>query len=120
LSFEEKFEPEIEIFPDRLLSSETAEKLIARLRRIKNVVGVFVHGMSYYNSDEFAVSRIIVRVAKQEYVDEVAERIKEVCRSMLPFSFKLRVGRFTKTRPTVSDYLRADALRKILEEEREE
>jgi len=38
--------------------------------------------------------------------DSEIEKIEEICKSLFPFGYDLKVGKFTRTRPTVTDYIK--------------
>ncbi len=123
--------PEILIFPARLLKAETAEKLLNRLYSITNVNHITVSGEdlpAVLNSGpgtgqpndhperrkitvkgaevelRLLVGRIFVEINDIDNVPKAVEDIEEVCKELLPFGFNLEVGRYSKFRPTVTDY----------------
>lgn len=123
--------PEIQIFPSRLLSAASTEKLLNRLRKIEHVRQINVHGESLPEKVTYGpatgievhhperrvidvdgeqmelkvqVGRVLVEVDDIDHVQEVLEKIEEVCEEILPFDFYLEVGRYSKFRPTVTDY----------------
>lgn len=123
--------PEILIFPARLLKAETTEKLLNSVYEVPHVRHVTVSGESLpekLNSGEgrglpnvhlerrsimvkgsevelrLLVGRIFVEIEDMEYVDEAMEKIEEICKELLPFGFSLEVGRYSKFKPTVTDY----------------
>lgn len=123
--------PEIQIFPERLLSADTTEKLLRRLRQIKDVRQINVHGETLPNKVKYGpgtgldvnhperkkiqvedeemelrvqVGRVFVEVNDIDNVQPVLEEVEEVCEDLLSFDFSLEVGRYSKFKPTVSDY----------------
>lgn len=105
---------EIEIFPNRILGAKTAEKLLSRIYEIEGVEGVLIQGPRVKSDAKekivvkgeelelsVAVSRLILR---SKDADKVSEKLKEVCDSLLPFGYSLRIGKFTKDYPTLHDY----------------
>ena len=123
--------PEILIFPARLLRAETAEKLLNRLYAITNVNHITVSGEDLpstlrsgpgtgMQNDHperqiitvrgaevelrLLVGRIFVEINDIDNVPKAVEEIEEVCKELLPFGFNLEVGRYSKFRPTVTDY----------------
>lgn len=125
--------PEIMIFPKRLLSAKTTERLLNRLYGLKHVRQINLHGenlpavVNYgpgkgtpVNHPErttievkgdpvelrIQVGRILVEVDDIDHVQEVLEEIEKICEEELPFGFYLEVGRYSKFKPTVTDYLK--------------
>ncbi|MEM0449555.1 MAG: methyl-coenzyme M reductase operon protein D [Methanomassiliicoccales archaeon] len=123
--------PEIMIMPSRLLSAATSEKLINRLYDVKHVRQVNCQGESLpemvtqgpaagipVNHPErrkikikgketelrIMVGRIFVEIDDIEHVNEALKEIESICEELLPFGFDLEVGRYSKFRPTVTDY----------------
>lgn len=123
--------PEILIFPARLLRAETTEKLLNRIYSVANVRYVTVSGedlpavlnagpgkgqpvnhperhMITIKGEEIElrllVGRIFVEINDIDNVPKALEDIEEVCKELLPFGFNLEVGRYSKFRPTVTDY----------------
>ncbi|MGD0817136.1 MAG: methyl-coenzyme M reductase operon protein D [Methanomassiliicoccales archaeon] len=123
--------PEILIFPARLLRAETTEKLLNRIYSISNVRHITVSGEDLpatlnagpgrgkpvnhperqtitVKGDEvelrLLVGRIFVEINDIDNVPKAMEEIEEVCKELLPFGFNLEVGRYSKFRPTVTDY----------------
>ncbi len=123
--------PEILIFPARLLRAETTEKLLNRIYSVANVRYVTVSGEDLpavlnagpgkgqpVNHPErhiisvkgeevelrLLVGRIFVEINDIDNVPKALEDIEEVCKELLPFGFNLEVGRYSKFRPTVTDY----------------
>ena len=123
--------PEILIFPARLLKAETTEKILNRIYSIANVRHITVSGEDLpetlsagpgkgqpVNHPErqtitvkgdkvelrLLVGRIFVEINDIDNVPKAMEEIEEVCKELLPFGFNLEVGRYSKFRPTVTDY----------------
>jgi methyl-coenzyme M reductase subunit D len=123
--------PEILIFPARLLRAETTEKIINTIYSIPNVRHVTVSGENLpdvlnagpgkgqpVNHPErctitirgqevelrLLVGRIFVEINDIDNVPKALEEIEKVCKELLPFGFNLEVGRYSKFRPTVTDY----------------
>ena len=123
--------PEILIFPARLLRAETTEKILNRIYAITNVRHITVSGEDLpatlnagpgkgqpVNHPErqkitvkgkrlssgLLVGRIFVEINDIDNVPKAMEDIEEVCKELLPFGFNLEVGRYSKFRPTVTDY----------------
>jgi methyl-coenzyme M reductase subunit D len=120
---------QIEIFPSRILSPETAQKLIAEIYRVDGVIRVMVQGNRLPDKvsagpgtgqkvehplrkpiqigDQVIELKIFVGRIRVELSNaEAKEQIREVCEKLLPFSFEFREGHFLRTKPTVTDYVK--------------
>jgi methyl-coenzyme M reductase subunit D len=118
---------QIEIFPSRILSPETAQKLMNELNEVDGIIRVMVQGNRLPErvtagpgtgekvehplrkpiqiGDQvieltISVGRIRVELSNAE----AKEKVREVCEKMLPFSFEFREGHFFRRKPTVTDY----------------
>ncbi len=118
---------QIEIFPSRILSPETAEKLMTELNQVDGIIRVMVQGNRLPEKVgagpgtgekvehplrkpiqigdqvielEVSVGRIRIELSNAE----AKEKVREVCEKMLPFSFEFREGHFFRRKPTVTDY----------------
>lgn len=118
---------QIEIFPSRILTPETAQKLIAEIYKVDGVIRVMVQGNRLPDKVgagpgtgekvehplrkpiqignqiielKICVGRIRVELSNAE----AKEKIREVCEKLLPFPFEFREGHFLKKKPTVTDY----------------
>lgn len=123
--------PEILIFPNRLLSAETTEKLLNRVYEVAHVRQINVSGEGLpavatigpakgmpVNHPErktinvkgedvelrLLVGRIFVEIDDIDHLQKALEDIEAICKEILPFGFKMEVGRYSKYRPTVTDY----------------
>jgi methyl-coenzyme M reductase subunit D len=123
--------PEIKIFPERLLLADTTEVLLNKLYAVKNVRQINVQGEGLpavmkagpgtggpVNHPErkvikvkgedleltVLVGNIFVEIRDIDFVPQALKDIEEVCKEVLPFSFTLEVGRYSKFKRTVSDY----------------
>jgi methyl-coenzyme M reductase subunit D len=131
LASEEVPLPEILIFPERLLLADTTEVLLNKLHEVKNVKKITVQGEDLpsvmkmgpgtggpVNHPErrvimvcgkemelkVQVGRIFIEIGDIDFVPQALKDIEEVCEEVFPFSFTLEVGRYSKFKPTVSDY----------------
>jgi methyl-coenzyme M reductase subunit D len=102
----ESVKPEIEIIPRRLLGKITTRKLVNLLDSIPDVTDVLLNSIDYEDGSGSLTKRIIVRVKDGSKIEPILLDIDGVCRNLLPAGHDIRVGRFTKPRPTVSDYLK--------------
>jgi methyl-coenzyme M reductase subunit D len=123
--------PEIMIVPMRLLSAGTTEKLLNRIRKVKHVRQIAVSGENLpakvnwgpgkgldVDHDErreikyggqrmelkVQVGQVFAEINEVDSVPKALEEIEEICEEILPFGFQLEVGRYSKYRPTVTDY----------------
>jgi methyl-coenzyme M reductase subunit D len=123
--------PEIMIFPSRLLSATTTEKLLNKLYTVKHVRQINVQGESLPEKITMGpgagldvdhserreievagkktelkvqVGRIFVEIDDIDHVEAALKDIERICKEVLPFGFDLEVGRYSKYKPTVSDY----------------
>ena len=118
---------QIEIFPGRILSPETAQKLMAEIYRVNGVIRVMVQGNRLPDKvsagpgtgekvehplrkpiqigDQVIELKICVGRIRVELSNaEGKEKVREVCEKMLPFPFEFREGHFFRRKPTVTDY----------------
>lgn len=123
--------PEVLIFPARLLSAATTEKMLNRIYEVPNVRQVNLSGEGLpvvagngpakgtpINHPErkvitvkgreyelnLMVGRIFVEINDIDNLDQALEDIKEVCNELLPFGYSIEVGRYSKFQPTITDY----------------
>lgn len=123
--------PEIMIMPHRMLSAETTEKLINRIYEVKHVRQVTCQGeglpdkitlgpaagLSVDHPERkkikvkgketelrILVGRVFVEVDDIDNVKETLEKVEAISEELLPFGFDLEVGRYSKFKPTVTDY----------------
>ncbi len=123
--------PEIMIMPSRLLSANTTEKILNKIYEVRYVSHINCQGESLpekltsgpgsglpVNHPErkvikvkgketelkILVGRIFVEIDDFEHVEETLQTIEKICEEMLPFGFDLEVGRYSKFKPTVTDY----------------
>ncbi|MCX6651518.1 MAG: methyl-coenzyme M reductase operon protein D [Methanomassiliicoccales archaeon] len=123
--------PEIKIFPERLLLADTTEVLLNKLYAVKNVRRINVQGeglpaimkagpgtggpvnhperkMIKVKGEDLEltvlVGNIFVEICDIDFVPQALKDIEVVCKDVLPFSFTLEVGRYSKFKRTVSDY----------------
>ncbi|MFA7341569.1 MAG: methyl-coenzyme M reductase operon protein D [Candidatus Methanomethylophilaceae archaeon] len=126
--------PELKIFPNRLLKADTTEALLSGIYSIPQVRQINVHGEALpakvksgpntgipvnhperrvirYGDQEtlltMLVGAIFVELKDCDSVDETLEGIKKVCDELLPFGYTLDVGRYSKFRPSLNDYLKS-------------
>lgn len=118
---------QIEIFPSRILSPDTAQKLMAELYKVDGIIRVMVQGNRLPEKvssgpgtgekvehplrkpiqigDQVIELKISVGRVRVELSNaEDKEKVREVCDKLLPFSFEFREGNFFRRKPTVTDY----------------
>jgi methyl-coenzyme M reductase subunit D len=118
---------QIEIFPSRILSPETAQKLMAEIYKVDGVIRVMLQGNRLPEKvsagpgtgekvehplrkpiqigDQVIELKICVGRIRVELSNaEAKEHIREVCEKLLPFPFEFREGHFLRKKPTVTDY----------------
>ena len=123
--------PEVLIFPHRLLSAETTEKLLNRIYEVPHVRQVNVSGeglpsrvstgphtglpvehpqrkvIKVKGKDvelTLQVGRIFVEIDDIDSLQGALDEIEKISQEILTFGFNLEVGRYSKYRPTVADY----------------
>ena len=85
-----------------MLGLETTEKITRRLRTIPGVVNIYLDSIKYSSGSDSVTKRLIVQMDEPTLID----KIDKVCKKIIPVDYSIRIGKFTKPRPTVSDYLR--------------
>lgn len=120
---------QIEIFPRRILSPETAQTLMTELYGVKGVIRVMVQGPRLPErvtagpgtgekvehplrkpiqiGDQLIDMKISVGRIRMELVNsETKEKVREVCEKVIPFPFEFREGHFLRRKATVTDYVK--------------
>jgi methyl coenzyme M reductase subunit D len=97
--------PDIEIMPERLMEKKKADELIAIIKGINYVSDVDTRKHKFVGGG-YLVGRFVVILSEEAEVEEVIEKLRSICDKTMPHGYYVRVGRFVKPRPTVSDYLR--------------
>lgn len=118
---------QIEIFPSRILSPDTSQKLLVELSQVDGILRIMVQGprlpekVSYgpgtgekvehplrkpiQIGDQVIELKISIGRIRLEVLNaEVKEEVRVMCEKVLPFSFEFREGHFLKKKPTVTDY----------------
>ena len=104
----EQVQTEIEIMPRRLMPEKKAEDLMQLMKGVEYVTHVLIHSISY-KGDEQAIGRFFIRITEKSKADYVLNKLKPICEQSMPFGYDVRVGRFTKTKPTLKDYVTGKA-----------
>ncbi|WP_456472001.1 methyl-coenzyme M reductase operon protein D [Methanocaldococcus sp.] len=120
---------EVEIFPHRYLKASTTEKFLNKIYDLKTVERVVIHGQSLPKTVPFGPAKglpvnhterkiievkgvpVELTVMAGRFIitlsdDSEIEEIKKICEEMFPFGYDIRVGKFLKDKPTVTDYLK--------------
>ncbi len=118
---------QIEIFPRRILSPETAQVLLTELYKVDGVIRVMVQGQRLPEKvsagpgtgekvehplrkplqigDQLIEMKVSVGRIRMELASpEAKEKVREVCEKVLPFPFEFREGHFMRRKATVTDY----------------
>jgi methyl-coenzyme M reductase subunit D len=118
---------QVEIFPRRILSPETAQDLLAELYKVDGVIRVIVQGSRLPErvtsgpgkgemvdhplrkplqiGDQLIEMKVCVgRIQMELASPEAKEKVREVCEKVLSFPFEFREGNFMRRKATVSDY----------------
>jgi len=121
---------DIEIFPHRLLSADTTEKLLNNLEELEGVKRMVIQGQRLPQTEENPDRRVITilgeevdlqvkagRVLMEIEEEKIIEEVKTICDDTLPFGYNIHVGTFIRKHKTVSDGLKyGEATDKIPEE----
>ncbi len=118
---------QVEIFPIRYLTPQTAQRLLNEIYKNGGIVRIMIHGPNMpravpygpgkgvpieENKDQLVqigdqalelrvmVGRIRLELESEKYI----EGLKAACERALPFSFQIKQGKFFHDRLTVSDY----------------
>ncbi|HTX61888.1 MAG TPA: methyl-coenzyme M reductase operon protein D [Methanobacterium sp.] len=121
---------DIEIFPHRLLSSETTERLLNDLEMVEGIKRIVIQGQRLPSEDinterkkitvkgeeidlQVQTGRVLMEIEDEEIVDE----IRSICEKNLPFGFNIHVGTFIRKQKTVTDGIKyGDSLEEISDE----
>ena len=107
---------DIEIFPHRLLSADTTEKLLNNLEDLEGVKRMVIQGQRLppeeINPDRQSITvkgeeidlqvktgRVMMEIEEEEIIEEV----KTICDDILPFGYNIHVGTFIRKQKTVTD-----------------
>ena len=117
---------DIEIFPHRILGSDTTEKLLNDLESIEDVKRTVIHGPRFPKTEEslplkyrerrvitvngedvvlqVKTARIFVELTMESTIDE----IEEVCKKNIPYGFDINQDRtnYIRKEKTVSDRIK--------------
>jgi len=121
---------DIEIFPHRLLSANTTEKLLNNLEDVDGIKKMVIQGQRLPSQEENPERKIITvkgekvdlqvqtgRILMEIEDEEIIDDIRGICEDHLPFGFNIHVGTFIRKQKTVSDQIKyGEALDEISEE----
>ena len=116
---------DIEIFPYRVLGSDTTEKLLNDLESIEDVKRTVIHGPRFPNEDslppEYRERKVIQikgedvklkvktgRVFVELTMESTIDKIEEICNKNIPFGFDINQSRanYIRKERTVSDNIK--------------
>ncbi len=123
---------QIEIFPQRFLKPESAQKLLNELSAIDGIMRAFVHGprlpaavpfgpakgevvdhkfRDHINvaDEDMELTVLVGRIRLELANEEVKQKVQEICERVIPCEFDLKEGLFLQTKQTVSDYAKRGA-----------
>jgi methyl-coenzyme M reductase subunit D len=121
---------DIEIFPHRLLSADTTERLLNDLEMVEGIKKIIIQGQRLppeeINTEhriikikgeeidlQVQTGRIMTEIENEEIIDE----IRGICENLLPFGFDIHVGTYIRRHKTVTDRIKyGDSLDQISEE----
>ena len=127
--------PEVRIFTNRLLSADTTEKVLNELIKVDHIRQMNIHGQFLPEKVKMGPNtgnpvnhpeRKVIKFGEQEIeltnlvgqffveldsededvVDTAVEAIKEACDRTILHGYTLDVGRYSKYKPTLTDYMR--------------
>lgn len=123
---------DVKIFPQRYLNPETSEKILNEIYKMEGLIRVLVHGpsipkkinygpakgMDNNNSDrktinvngvdvdlKLKVGEIIVTIDVSK-LNEFMDELEPVLNEIMPCSYNIFIGAFTKVKSTISDYIK--------------
>lgn len=107
---------DIEIFPHRLLSADTTEKLLNDLEDLKGVKRMVIQGQRLPPEEINPERQFIIvkgekidlqvktgRIMMEIEEEEIIEEVKKICDEILPFGYNIHVGTFIRKQKTVTD-----------------
>jgi methyl-coenzyme M reductase subunit D len=113
---------DIEIFPHRLLSADTTEKLLNDLEGLDGVKRMVIQGQRLPQDKDNPDRRVITimgeevdlqvktgRVLMEIEGEETIDDVKEICEDLLPFGYNIHLGTFIRKQKTVTDDMKYGA-----------
>ena len=125
--------PEVRIFTNRLLSADTTEKDLNELIKVDHIRQMNIHGQFLpekvkmgphtgnpvnhperkvikFGNQEIELTNMVgqffIELESDEFVDTAVEAIREACDRTILHGYTLDVGRYSKYKPTLTDYMR--------------
>ena len=125
--------PEVKIFTNRLLSADTTEKVLNELVKVEHIRQMNIHGEYLpetvksgpnkgipvnhpdrksikFGDKEIVLTNMVgsffVEIESEEFVEETVAKIKEICDRTIVHGYTMDVGRYSKYKPTLTDYMR--------------
>lgn len=107
---------DIEIFPHRLLSADTTEKLLNDLEGVEGINKIIIQGQRLPSEEinrerrkikikgeeidlQVQTGRVLMDIEDEEIIDE----IRDICEEHLPYGFEISMGTFIRKQKTVTD-----------------
>ena len=120
---------EIEVFPHRYLKAKTTEKFLNEAYSLDAVERIIIHGeplpktvyygpargtpVNHPERKEINVHGVPVELtvmAGRFWItlkdDSEVDKIEEICKSLFPYGYNIKVGKFTRSKATVTDYMK--------------
>lgn len=125
--------PEVKIFTNRLLSAETTEKVLNALLTVDHIRQMHINGeylppkvksgpntgidvnhperkIIKYGEQEVLLTNLVgaffIELKGEEFIEAAVEEIKTICDEVIPFGYTMDVGRYSKYKPTLTDYMK--------------
>jgi methyl-coenzyme M reductase subunit D len=124
----------VKIFTQRLLSADTTEKVLnALISKVDNIRQMNIRGevlpvkvkigpnlglpvnhperkVIKYGENEIELTNMIgsiyIELKGDEFVDDALVQIKAVCDETIPHGYTIDVGRYSKYKPSLTDYMK--------------
>lgn len=125
--------PEIRIMTERLLGADSTEKVLNALSTLDNIRQINVKGESLparinsgpnkgidnnhperrkikFGGQEILLTKLVgdiyieLSVENEDMLNAAVEKIDRICKEVIPVGYTIDVGRYSKYRPTLTDY----------------
>ena len=125
--------PEIRIMSKRLLGADSTEKVLNALSALDNIRQINVKGESLpakinsgpnrgiannhperrklkFGEQEILLTKLVgdfyieLEVENEDMLNAAVEKIDSICKEVIPFGYTIDIGRYSKYRPTLTDY----------------
>jgi len=121
---------DIEIFPHRILSANTTERLLNDLESVEGIKRMVIQGQRLPPKEinpehrtitvkgeeidlQVQTGRILIEIDDEDLIDD----IRRICEDYLPFGFNIHVGTFIRKQKTVTDGIKyGESLDQIADE----